>query len=55
MSGKKGCSGRKSNADVARAREIFRSVIPDAHGRKMIENLDAVLVAAYIEQNPEGS
>ena len=39
MSGKKGRSGRKSNAEVARARELFRSVIPEARRKKIIRNL----------------
>ena len=55
MSGKKGCLGRKSNAVVARAREVFRSVIPDARRKKIIENLHEVLVAVNIERNLEGS
>jgi hypothetical protein len=37
--GKRKGAGRKSNVDIARAREMFRSVIPDARRRKMIEHL----------------
>ena len=39
MSGKKGRSGRKSSVEVARTRELFRSVIPEAHRKKIIRNL----------------
>ena len=37
--GKRAGSGRKSDAEITRAREMFRSVIPEARRRKIIENL----------------
>ena len=37
--GKRKGAGRKSNADIAHAREVFRSVIPEKRWRKIIENL----------------
>ena len=37
--GKRKGAGRKSNADIAHAREVFRSVIPEARWRRIIENL----------------
>ena len=39
MSGKKGRSGRKSNADIVRARGLIGSVISDARWKVIIENL----------------
>ena len=46
MFGKKGRSGRQCNAEIAQAREMFRSVIPEARRKKMIEHL-----AKLAEQN----
>ena len=37
--GKRKGAGRKSNAEIARARQVFRSVIPEARWRRIIENL----------------
>ncbi len=39
MSGKKGRSGRKSNADIVRARGLIGAVIPDTRWKGIIENL----------------
>ena len=39
MSGKKGRSGRKSNADIAHARGLIGAVIPDTRWKGIIENL----------------
>ena len=41
MSGKKGRSG-KSKVEVAHARQVFRSVIPEKRWRKIIDNLAQV-------------
>ena len=39
MSGKKGRSGRKSNADITRARGLIGSVISDTRWKRIIEHL----------------
>ena len=44
--GKRAGSGRKSDVEITRAREMFRSVIPEARQKKMIEHL-----AKLAEQN----
>ena len=44
--GKRAGAGRKSNAEIAQTRELFRSVIPEARRKKMLEHL-----AKLAEQN----
>ena len=39
MAGKKGRSGRKSNADIVRARGLIGTVISDKRWKEIIENL----------------